>query len=218
MKIEKTNYEGIYQTWKNDKRVLLTKSIDGKNFFSEHIIDGYREIDPRRSKLAAAVIKKISKIPIRENDKVLYLGAGHGYTPSFISDIIKDGVIYCIDFAPRVVRDLIILCEERKNMIPILASANLPESYKNKVEMVDVIYQDVAQKNQVDILFKNLIFLKKNGYVILCIKARSIDVLKKPRFIFNQVKEELNKRLNVIDYRELDPMERDHCLFICRLD
>jgi len=216
MGIEKTKYFGIFELWTSKKRILLTKSLDNKTFFNENIIEGYREIDPRRSKLAAAVVKKISVIPIKENDKILYLGAGHGYTASFISDIAKKGVIYCVDFAPRVMRDLILLCEERKNMIPIMASANMPEYYKNKIEKVDVIYQDVAQKNQVDILFKNLMFLKKNGYVILCVKARSIDVIKKPRFIFNQVKEELKKRLNVIDYRELDPMERDHCLFICQ--
>lgn len=213
--MKKTRYEGIFEEKRARRKGLFTKSLDGKTFFNENLVNGYREIDPRRSKLGAAVIKGISKIPVRENDKVLYLGAGHGYTASFISDIVKNGVVYCVEFAPRVMRDLILLCEDRGNMVPIFASANQPERY-NYIEKVDVIYQDVAQRNQVDILFKNLIYLKNKGYAILCVKSRSIDVTKRPKLIFYQIKDELRKKLKIIDSKDLNPLEKDHFFFVCQ--
>ena len=216
MNIEKTKFIGIFEGWQDKKRVFFTKSIDGKNFFNEFCIDDYIEFNPKRSKLSAAIIKKISLVPIKENMKILYLGAAHGYTASHISNMIKNGMMFCLDFAPRVVRDLYFICEERKNMAPILGDANDPDAYKSRVEQVDLIYQDIAQKNQVEILFKNLQFLKNNGHVLLAVKSRSIDVTKRPAEIFNAVEKQLSQKLKVIDKKELDPFEKDHCFIFAK--
>ncbi|MBI2148494.1 fibrillarin-like rRNA/tRNA 2'-O-methyltransferase [Candidatus Woesearchaeota archaeon] len=221
MQISKTNYQGIFIV-QNKRKLLVTKNLTGgKKFFDEKLIqennNEYREINPFRSKLAAATIKKISTTAIKEGDKILYLGASHGYTPSYISDIIGNkGIIFCIDFAPRVVRDLLFICEERENMMPILADANKPEIYKNRITQVDIIYQDIAQKNQVEILLKNLEFLKPKGYALIAIKARSIDVTKSPQKIYREVEEQLKQKLKVIDKKELDPLQKDHCFFVCQ--
>ncbi|MDD5649913.1 MAG: fibrillarin-like rRNA/tRNA 2'-O-methyltransferase [Candidatus Nanoarchaeia archaeon] len=214
--IEETKYYGVYESWRDKKRMLFTKSQDGKNFFNELMFDDFLEFDPRRSKLGAAIVKRISFFPIKNNSKILYLGAAHGYTPSKISDIATKGVIYCLDFAPRVVRDLYFICEERENMIPLLADANDPDSYANRIEQVDIIYEDVAQKTQIEILFKNLRFLKNNGYVMIAVKARSIDVTRRPQEIFDEVERKLNQKLKVIDKKLLDPLEKDHCFFVCQ--
>ncbi len=222
MTIEKTKYTGIYFYSKNKRSIIVTENITpGTTFFSEKTVKEdnkeYRIFEVFRSKLAAAIAKKISIIPIKEGDKILYLGASHGYTPSYISDIVKEkGVIFCIDFAPRVVRDLLFVCEKRNNMIPILASANKPETYKNRITQVDIIYQDIAQKNQVEILFKNLEFLKQKGYALIAIKSRSIDVTKSPERIYKEVEEQLKGKLKIIDKRELDPFQKDHCFFVCQ--
>ncbi|MDD5132989.1 MAG: fibrillarin-like rRNA/tRNA 2'-O-methyltransferase [Candidatus Nanoarchaeia archaeon] len=218
--MKSTKYTGIFEDYKRRTRYLFTKSLDGKNFFDERDTkegnSKYIEFSVKRSKLAAAAIKNISMIPIKENQKILYLGAGHGYTPVHISDIIRNGEIFCVDIAPRVVRDLYFICEERKNMIPILADSNKPEQYENRIEKVDVIYQDIAQKNQVEILFKNLKFLKDKGYVLIAIKSRSIDVTQVPKKIYYEVKTQLATKLKIIDFKELDPFERDHCFFVCQ--
>ena len=101
-------------------------------------------------------------------------------------------------------------------MIPILADANKPETYKDRITNVNIIFQDIAQKIQVEILFKNLMFLNPKGYVVIAIKSRSIDVTQNPRKIFREVEEKLSTRLKIIDKRELDPFERDHILFVCQ--
>jgi fibrillarin-like pre-rRNA processing protein len=221
MKIESTKYDGVFLGVQKTRKIILTENLTpGKTFFSEKTFKEqnteYREFRPSHSKLAAAIAKRISIIPIKSNYSILYLGASHGYTPSFVSDIVKNGVVFCLDFAPRVVRDLFFICEERKNMIPILASANKPETYKNRITQVDLIYQDIAQKNQVEILFKNLEFLKPKGYVLLAIKARSIDVTKIPQKIYRDVEEQLQSKLKIIDKKELDPFQKDHIFFVCQ--
>lgn len=178
----------------------------------------FREFDHTRSKLAAAIMKKISQIGFRQEDIVLYLGASHGYTPSFVSDIVgKQGFVFAVDHAPRVMRDLVFLCEKKENMCPVLADANNVDELAKHVCQADIVYQDLAQRNQTDIFLKNCkVFLKKEGFGILCLKARSVDVTKKPKQIFKQVRLELEKHMTVVDYRELDPYEKDHAFFVCK--
>jgi fibrillarin-like pre-rRNA processing protein len=207
-----------------DRRNLYTKNLTpGKSFFAELLVkEGgaeYRAWDVSRSKLGAAIKKGISQIGLKEGDVVLYLGASHGFTPSFVSDMVgKNGFVFCIDVAPRVVRDLVFVCEARENMAPILADANHPEEYKELVvKEADVVYQDISQKNQVQIFLKNCdAYLKKGGFGLLAVKARSIDVTRRPGEIFSQVRRELEQHITIVDYKELDPFERDHAFFVCK--
>jgi len=76
---------------------------------------------------------------------------------------------------------------------------------------------DIAQKNQEEIFMKNInMFLKPGGFGLLALKARSVDISKKPKQVFKEVREKLEKQITIVDYRELDPFERDHCMFICK--
>jgi len=192
---------------------------DKKRLYTKSIIKGeqYREFDPKTSKLAAAIVKGISQIGIKDQNIVLYLGAGSGNTPSFVSDMVgKAGFVFAIDFAPRVVRDLVFVAEKSPNIAPLLADCNHPETYSHLICQADVLYQDIAQRNQVEIFRKNFVFLKRGGFALLAVKARSIDVTEKPKHIFKQVRKELEGFTAIVDYRELEPYERDHALFVCK--
>ncbi|MAG38573.1 fibrillarin [Candidatus Woesearchaeota archaeon] len=218
MKIFNKKFPNIFL----NKRKFYTKSSDKTSFFDERIIvekkSFFREWDSKRSKLAAALSNGISQIGIKEGSVVLYLGASHGYTPSFVSDIIGDsGFVFCVEISPVVARDLVVICEKRKNMTPILASANHPETYKQLVVEADIVYQDIAQKNQVEIFLKNCnAYLKKEGFGLLTIKSRSIDITKKPKMIFKEVMKVLEEKMTVVDYRTLEPHEKDHALFVVK--
>ncbi len=217
--MRKHQLPGVFE----EKRHMYTRNlIPGTTHFAENTVveDGieYREWDPRRSKLCAGIVKGMSQTGIREKNVILYLGASHGYTPSFVSDIIgPDGFMFALDFAPRVVRDLVYVSELRSNMSPILADANKPETYAHLVSEVDVIFQDISQKNQVEIFLKNMQFyLKKGGIGLLALKARSVDTTKDPRIIFDRVKRELEQATKIVDQRILDPFEKDHMLFVVK--
>ncbi len=226
MNIENSKYSGIYFLWLGKRKLILTRNLTpGIKLFNEDLIldkdnnTEYKVFDPYRSKYSSAIMQKILNLPIKENDIILYLGASHGYTCSFLSDIIKEnGFIFALDVSARVVRDLVKICEVRKNICPLLLDANKPEKYKDKIVKVDVIYQDIAQRNQIDIFLKNVdLFLKNNGYCILCVKSRSIDVTKNPREIYKIVEKELiGNRLKIIDFKTLDPFQKDHGFFVCQ--
>jgi fibrillarin-like pre-rRNA processing protein len=209
---------------KKKKRVIFTKNlVPGKQVYGEKLVREqgveYREWNPFKSKPAAAIIKGMNQFGLKPGDKVLYLGAASGTTVSHFSDIVGEGgMIFALDFAPRVVRDLVSLCEIRKNIAPLLEDANKPESYKEKIiHPVDFLFQDIAQKNQAEIFMKNVeMFLKKGGYCHLAIKARSVDITKKPGAIFNEVKRFLRDKVEIVDYRELGPFEKDHAYFVCK--
>jgi fibrillarin-like pre-rRNA processing protein len=209
---------------KSDRRNIYTKNLTpGRAFFAEQLVtqDGveYRSLDVSRSKLGAGIKKDLSQIGIKEGDVVLYLGASHGFTPSFVSDMVgPNGFVFCLDVAPRVVRDLVFVCEARENMAPILADANQPDTYKDLITpQVDIIFQDISQRNQVEIFQKNCEkYLKSGGFGLLAVKARSIDVTMRPRDIFMRVRHELGDHAMVVDYKELDPFERDHALFVIK--
>lgn len=212
----------VFEIYTDGRRIYTKSLLKGKTHFTERTFrdkgQDYREFDPRRSKLAAAIMKGCINTGIRKDDVVLYLGASHGFTPSFVSDIVGwEGLVFGIDPAPRVVRDLVFLSEQRDNIVPMLADANHPEEYADKVCKVDVVYQDIAQKNQSDIFIRNCdMYLKHGGYGLLAIKAKSIDVKRKPVAIFNEIKAELEKIFTVVDFRNLEPFEGDHAMIIIK--
>ena len=167
---------------------LATKNLAPgcKAYVDEWVIEEggteYRVWDPYRSKLAAAILKGLKEIPIKNAAKVLYLGAASGTTASFVSDVVgAGGRVYCVEISSRPFRDLLLLCGKRPNMLPILADAREPSSYASLVSEVDVIYQDVAQPDQVDIFLKNVkMFLIEGGRALLAIKAVSYTHLTLP--------------------------------------
>ncbi len=214
-------FEGVFEDREGKRRLLYTRNlIKGAHFNEALKAEGgieYRNWDARRSKAAAAIMRGMKEFPVRKGTVVLYLGASHGVTPSFFSDIVVDGFIFAVEFSPRVARELVYVAEARKNIAPILADASRPEEYLDKAARCDVLYQDIAQKNQVGIFAKNAaLFLKKDGYGMLALKARSIDVTKKPSIIFDEARRELQKNFEIIDYRTLEPFEKDHAFFLVR--
>lgn len=222
MMISPHNLKGIFIIPGKNRR-LCTKSLaPGPSEFDEFIIreggDEFRVWDPSRSKLGAALVLGCRDPGIRPGDVVMYLGASHGYTPSFVSDIIgKEGIIFALDFAPRVVRDCVFLSLRRSNIAPIMGDAHHPERYMDRACQVDWLYQDVAQKDQVGIFLKNIkMFLKDGGYACLALKARSIDVAKKPREVFAKVRAALDKEVTVLEAIELDPLQKGHCFFVVK--
>ena len=213
----------VYESWQGRRKQLCTVNlVPGQDVYGERLVNEngieYREWDAYKSKLASCILKGSLNIGIRKGDVVLYLGSASGTTTSHVSDIVgSDGFVFAVDIAPRVMRDLVFMCYKRKNIAPILADAGKTDILKDRICAVDAVYQDVAQKNQVEIFLKNSkLFLKGNGYALLAVKARSMDVTKQPKQIFREVRTQLEKNFTIIDYRELEPYQKDHAMFICK--
>ncbi len=210
--------ENVYQV---DNNIATVNLRPGVQVYQEKLLE-YEDIElrlwnPRRSKLAASIIKGLHTFPFRKDSKVLYLGASAGTTPSHISDICTEGRVYSVEFSPTMMRDFLEISNKRKNLLPILGDATRPSSYQHLVEKVDVIYSDVAQSTQTKLFLDNFrIFSREDTTGILMIKARSIDVTMKPNDVFKQEKKNLKEGgLKVIEEIKLDPYEKDHIAFIC---
>jgi fibrillarin-like pre-rRNA processing protein len=214
-----------WATLEEGSRRLATLNLTpGKNVYGERLVrfrgEEYRLWDPYRSKLAAAILKGLETVPIQPNHKVLYLGAASGTTASYVSDIVGEGGhVYCVEFAARAIRELVNnVCAFRSNMSPVLADARLPERYSTLVGKVDNIYCDIAQPEQARVLADNAdLFLVDGGWIMLAVKAQSIDVTKEPSEIYE-------REINIMKARgfrisavvHLEPYDKAHAMIVAK--
>jgi fibrillarin-like pre-rRNA processing protein len=204
-------FPGVYNI---DGSLCTENSVKGFKVYGEKLVKQhdreYRMWDPFRSKLAAGILKGLRTLPFRQDSNILYLGASTGTTASHIADITK-GFVYCVEISQRMMRELLPLCSIKKNMIPILGDAKQPQSYAPMMGSVDFIYQDVAQKNQAEILLRNMDYFKAR-YALLSIKARSISSVKDPKQVFREELEKLRVNYHVVETIDLRPYDKDHVL------
>ena len=210
--------ENVYQI---DNQIATVNLTPGVQVYQEKLLDyedkQFRLWNPRRSKLAAAIINGLSIFPFKEASTVLYLGASAGTTPSHISDICTKGRIYCVEFSATMMREFLDVSKNRGNLLALLDDATPPSDYQALVESVDIIYSDVAQATQTKLFLDNFkLFAREDTIGIIMIKARSIDVTKKPSVIFKEEKRKLEEGgLKILEEIKLDPYEKDHIAFIC---
>lgn len=222
---EHPSYRGVYVVELEDGSMrLATRNLTpGRRVYGEWLFNyedvEYREWNHIRSKLAASLYKGIKELAISRGSKVLYLGAGSGTTASHVSDIVgHEGRIYAVEFAPRVMRELVAVADYRKNIVPILADARFPERYSYLVPRVDVLYADIAQPEQASIVVANArLFLMDGGHLYLAIKARSIDVTKEPDEIYVREIRTLERGgFEILDVVHLDPYDKDHAMVFAK--
>ena len=221
-------FSAIYQvTLEDGAQRLATRNLTpGRNVYGERLLrhEGveYRVWDAFRSKLAAAILKNLKTVPIKPSHRVLYLGAASGTTASHISDIVGEkGYVYCVEFAPRALRELVNnVCAYRLNMSPILEDARFPEKYEMFTGgNVDDVYCDIAQPEQAKILADNAdLFLKKSGWIMIAVKAQSIDVTKEPSEVYKQeIKVLKNRGFRIEEVVHLEPYDIAHAMIVAQM-
>ncbi|MFP3133449.1 MAG: fibrillarin-like rRNA/tRNA 2'-O-methyltransferase [Nitrososphaeria archaeon] len=219
-KVENSDFDNVYWVEISDRKVLATKnlapgiSVYGEKLIKEKGIE-YRLWDPFRSKLAGAIMKGLKDMPIKPGSTVLYLGASTGTTISHVSDIIDiNGLVFGVEVSARVARELMDkVVKYRKNVIPIVEDARRPDRYAQFIfKKADVLYSDIAQPDATEITLNNsLMFLKKGGYLVLIVKARSIDpVLPTGEIIKREAKKLEDAGFKVIEILNLNPYDKEH--------
>lgn len=206
-----------------EKKLATENLVVGNQVYKEKLITKkrieYRLWEPFRSKLAAAIMNGLEVFPFQDKSTVLYLGVSTGTTISHISDIVgPNGIIFGIEHASRVARDFLDrVATYRKNIIPILQDARKPEEYFSMFGKVDVVYVDIAQPDQTEIAITNCkMYLKKNGYLFLVIKTRSIDVTKPPKQIINEEIQKIKENFDILQTIDLHPYDKDHAIVIAK--
>jgi fibrillarin-like pre-rRNA processing protein len=216
----KQKFSGVFFKGKKlfTKNLVPSQKVYGEKLLKEKGTE-FRFWDPMRSKLAAAIHKGLNELPVKKGSRVLYLGIAEGTTASHLSDIVEEkGLIFGVDVSARAMQKLLILCEKRENILPLLADANKPEKYEKELSEIsfDVLYQDISQKNQAEIFLKNSRFLKKNGYGLLVLKGKSISQKEKPSQIFKKEISKLKKQFKVLQVIDLNPFDKSHAMVYCK--
>lgn len=220
-------FAGIYWvTLKDGAQRLATRNLtSGRTVYGERLIrfkkGEYRVWEAFRSKLAAAILKGLQTVPITPGNRVLYLGAASGTTPSHVSDIVgEEGHVYCVEFASRSIRELVNnVAAYRPNMSPFFEDARFPEKYAMFIPgKVDCVYCDIAQPEQAKLLADNAdVFLKPDGWVMLAVKAQSIDVTKDPAVIYKLEAKVMKKRgFNIKEIVRLEPYDKAHAMMVAQ--
>ncbi len=203
------------------RRGAFTRNlVPGNRVYDEELvrIEGieYRSWDPYRSKLAAAILQGGLPVDvIRKGDRVLYLGASTGTTASHVSDIVgNEGLVVGVEMSARVGREFLErVAKARGNVVPFISDARETGKFGGFGKM-DVVYCDIAQKDQTEIAISNAKrHLKKGGRLLLVVKARSIDQLKDPKLVFKEEAKKLRDAGFQVDkVIDLRPFDKDHAL------
>ena len=215
--MDRTSWPGVYR----EGRDLFTPNrTPGHRVYGEElrVADGveYRRWDPFRSKLAALLVRGAPPDLWGEVRSALYLGAAHGTTASHLSDLWPDAEIFVVEKSPTSFAPLLALARRRTNLLPLLTDAQLPERYRADVGLVDLLYQDVAQRNQAAIFVENArICLAPGGTGILMLKVRSVTQRRPSPVIVREARTELQRGgLAVRAEVPLGPFSRDHVALV----
>lgn len=205
---------------------------DGRRLYTENLVPGvavygerllrhagreFRAWNPRRSKLAALLLLGADPLDLPPDAAVLYLGAGTGTTLSHLSDLLPRGTLAAVEVSRTSFEKLLRLAEARRNVVPFLADARRPEAYRSLVGPVDLLYQDVAQRDQARIFLRNAPLLRPSGRGLLMVKARSVDAAAVPEDVFRREGRVLQEGgLAVEAVVPLEPYQADHAAFLVR--
>ena len=213
-------WERVYR----DGRDLFTVNrTPGTKVYGETLrtVDGveYRQWDPFRSKLAALLLKDAPANSLGPPPRtVLYLGAAHGTTVSHLSDLWPDAMIFAIEKSPTSFARLLALAHQRPGLVPILADAQLPERYQADVGAADLVYQDLAQRNQAGIFVENArACLGDGGRGVLMLKVRSVTQQRPTAAVVREARSVLSSAGLQVDFETaLAPFSREHVALTLR--
>ena len=211
--MEAAGWPGVFR----EGRDLYTRNLrPGESVYGERCVERegveYRAWDPFRSKLAALLLRGAPPTLPPEVRSVLYLGAAHGTTASHVSDLWPGAAIFVVEKSVTSFVPLLALARVRTNLMPILADAQLPERYRADVGLVDLLYQDVAQRAQAAIFAENaLATLAPRGLGVLMLKIRSVTQRRPASEVVRAARREIEAAgLSVHAEVPLAPFSREH--------
>jgi fibrillarin-like pre-rRNA processing protein len=215
--METAAWPGVFREGRD---LFTVNGLPGERVYGERLVvrDGveYRLWDPFRSKLAALVLRTPAPRLASRVETVLYLGAAHGTTVSHVSDLWPGAAIFAVEKSPTAFARLLALARRRRNLFPILADAQLPERYAADVGRVEVLYQDVAQRNQATIFAENArVSLASDGVGILMLKIRSVSQRRPAVAIVRDARAEIEASgFAVRSEVALAPFAREHAALL----
>jgi fibrillarin-like pre-rRNA processing protein len=173
-----------------------------------------RAWDPVRSKLAAAILRGWDGALPAVGERWLYLGVASGTTGSHVADLVgPEGRVYGVDKSVRPFARFLEVAERYPNLLPVFGDARRPRDYVGSVPIVDGLYVDVAQPDQVEIVEENVrLYLRTSGKVLVALKTSSMGRDRGAKEHLDRAMERLTHRFDMDRPVGLDPFHRRHYL------
>lgn len=148
---------------------------------------------------------------------VLYLGAAQGGRAARIADRVPEASVLAVEKSPVASLSLVDEARQRDNLVPYVGDARRPATYAPLVPRLGLVFQDVAQPDQVDIFLANLHrFAPDRAY--LALKAPSVAVDRPPEQVFEQARERIEDQARVREVVDLEPYHEDHAMIVAEPD
>ncbi|MGA9839304.1 MAG: fibrillarin-like rRNA/tRNA 2'-O-methyltransferase [Thermoplasmata archaeon] len=215
--MDPSGWPGVFREGRD---LYTVNGVPGERVYGEELrVAGgieYRQWDPFRSKLAALLLKGAPSDLWGDVRSVLYLGAAHGTTASHLSDLWPRATIFVVEKSPTSFAPLLALARRRTNLLPLLTDAQLPERYRADVGVVDLLYQDVAQRNQAAIFVENArACLSPRGVGLLMLKVRSVTQRRPGPAVVREARGEIERSgFAVRGEVGLAPFSREHVALV----
>tara|TARA_B100000965_G_scaffold338441_1_gene305633 strand:- start:1191 stop:1775 length:585 start_codon:yes stop_codon:yes gene_type:complete len=172
--------------------------------------NGWYVWNPYHSKLSAYLIAGGKNWPFKKNSKILYLGSAEGNTISYLSEICKTNSITAVEISSIAMAELLVLAKKKENIIPCLSDAHFPEKYRVQANNPEIIYQDIAQNDQVDIFIRNCEYYKPK-HAFLMLKTQSMA--KQYDDIFKKTEKKLNKIFKKVESININKWAKGHSAY-----
>ena len=166
--------------------------------------------NPFHSKLSAYLLGGGTYWPFEKNSKILYLGAAEGNTISFLSEICTENTITAVEISTVAMAELLKLVDKKKNIIPYLGDAHFPNRYQIQANEPEIIYQDIAQNDQVDIFLNNCSYFKPK-FAFLMLKTQSIS--NKKKMLLEDTLKKLNERFKIVETININKWAKGHTAY-----
>ena len=166
--------------------------------------------NPYHSKLSAYLMAGGENWPFKKNSKVLYLGSAEGNTISYLSEICTTNTITAVEISAVAMAELLALAKTKENIIPCLNDAHFPGKYRIQANNPKIIYQDIAQNDQVDIFIRNCNYFKPEC-AFLMLKTQSIS--GKNKTIFEDTKIKLNRIFKNVEMININKWAKGHSAY-----
>lgn len=183
--------------------------------WTAHLGRAFRSFEPARSKLAAGLARGWDGPLPAPGERWLYLGAATGTTASHVADLVgPEGRVYAVEKSVRPFARLLAVAERWPNLLPALGDARAPERYGDLVPIVDAIYADLAQPDQVELVVANArYFLRERpGTIVVALKTSSMGRSVNASAHLRQAEALLAEKVELAPSVRLDPFYRSHYL------
>jgi fibrillarin-like pre-rRNA processing protein len=175
----------------------------------------YRSFEPARSKLAAGLARGWDGPLPSAGERWLYLGAASGTTASHVADLLgSGGRLYAVERSLRPFARLLAVAERWPNLLPLLADARGPERYADVVPIIDGLYADIAQPDQVEIVLANARYFLRDGRggLVVALKTSSMGRDAAAPAHLRRAEATLSAEFDLVPAVRLDPFYRSHYL------